>query len=178
MMTEAELAKTFRDIDNLAAEARRSLESREDQKIACGSFVAIQMSAQKAILSMQIDGAVETANEVRDAIAQADANERTQTMSEHMEKQWEVSGQYIVRGALRIGEIYNDAARPCIVADHNACLGIEAPETTVPKLREACTELIADFDECISASEFGDGQYAEELLGAVKSALAEMRKNT
>ena len=63
-----------------------------------------------------------------------------------------------------------------IVADHNGCLGIVDPETTVPELVDACADLIEDYDECISASEFGDGQYAEKLLDRVKAALAKTGK--
>lgn len=39
-----------------------------------------------------------------------------------------------------------DACR-CIVADHNACLNIKAPETTVPELVETVESLMQAFDE-------------------------------
>lgn len=67
-------------------------------------------------------------------------------MNKHMTERWAAGGQYIVCGALRIGEIYGiwntaPAILARIVAEHNGCLGIEDPETTVPELLAALQDL-------------------------------------
>lgn len=65
------------------------------------------------------------------------------------------------------------ANRDRIVACVNACAGIN-PEA-VPSLLKACEALIADYNECISASEFGDGPIAEQLLETLKAELAKTK---
>lgn len=64
--------------------------------------------------------------------------------------------------------------RERIEACVNACAGIN-PEA-VPKLLAACEALIADYNECISASEFGDGPAADQLLETLKAELAKAKE--
>lgn len=87
-------------------------------------------------------------------------------MSEDAKELWAVSGQYIVRGALRIGEIYGafgkgPAIQARIVADHNACIGIDDPETTVPELVAMCGILMLALDD---ASQY-KGEFLREKHG-------------
>lgn len=65
-----------------------------------------------------------------------------------------------------------------IVSDHNACLGIEDPETTVPELVAVIGKLIDAFDEAsqykntVLRSKHGD----DELLAEARAVLAKTGK--
>lgn len=77
-------------------------------------------------------------------------------MKNRVKKSWNFDGQYITQGVRRIGEIFGvlsdgktTGAR--IVADHNACIGIEDPETTVPELVVMIGKLMSALEECAYA---------------------------
>lgn len=93
-----------------------------------------------------------------------------ETTSNKLNELWKTNGPYIVCGTLRIGEIFDDAARPRILSDHNACLGIEEPETTVPELVAVCDKLI------VTLAERAQYQEDDELVAKARAVLAKTGK--
>lgn len=97
-------------------------------------------------------------------------------MSKHIEERWRCRDTHIVAGegegftvaevyqcTLKVGERQELQSR--IVADHNACLGIEDPGTTVPELVAMCRQLrLALEDAAPCKGDFLRHKYRDETL--------------
>lgn len=72
-------------------------------------------------------------------------------MSKSTKQLWHTDAKevrvYDADGTIVILVVETPADCRCIVADHNGCIGIEEPVTTVPELVAICSELIEALDD-------------------------------